>query len=44
MNTLGYQYESLKVIDSMQIPVCKFGRAHFHKSFKSEATYGKCPS
>jgi len=44
MNTLGYQYESLKVIDSMPIPVCKFGRAHFHKSFKPEASYGKCPS
>lgn len=44
MSTLGYQYESLKVIDSMPIPVCKFGRAHFYKSFKPEASYGKCPS
>ncbi len=44
MNTLGYQYESLKVVDSMPIPVCKFGRAHFHESFKPEASYGKCPS
>lgn len=28
----------------MPIPVCKFGRAHFHKYFKPEASYGKCPS
>lgn len=44
MNTLSYQYENIKVVDSILIPVCKFGRAHFHKSFKLEASYGKYPS
>lgn len=28
----------------MPIPVCAFGRAHFHKSFKPQAAYGKCVS
>ena len=33
------------IIDSFPLPVCKFGRAHFCSSFKSEgANYGKCPS
>ena len=34
---LGYQDESMRIIDSIPIPVCKFDRAHFHKSFK-----GRC--
>ena len=28
----------------MPIPVCEFGRAHFSKCFKGEASYGRCPS
>ena len=34
----------IRVIDSMPIPVCEFGRAHFSKCFKGEASYGRCPS
>ncbi|WP_066827715.1 IS982 family transposase, partial [Clostridium tepidiprofundi] len=41
---LDYQYRQFRIIDSMPIPVCKFGRAHFHKTFKPEAAFGKCPS
>ncbi len=41
---LGYPYESVRIIDSIPIPVCKFGRAHFHKSFKVDAAYGYCAS
>ena len=34
-----------RIIDSIPIPVCKFRRAHFHKTFKGfGATYGKCAS
>lgn len=34
-----------RIIDSIPIPVCKFGRARFHKTFRGYgATYGKCPS
>lgn len=35
---------NIRVIDSMPIPVCEFGRAHFSKCFKGEASYGRCPS
>ena len=31
---------NIRVIDSMPIPVCEFGRAHFSKCFKGEASYG----
>lgn len=31
---LNYKYEQYKTVDSMPIPVCKFGRAHFHKTFR----------
>ncbi len=41
---LDYTQEQYRIIDSMPIPVCKFGRAHFHKSFKPKAAYGKCVS
>lgn len=41
---LNYKYEQYRIIDSMPIPVCKFGRAHFHRTFRHEATYGKCTS
>ena len=33
------------IVDSFPLEVCKFGRAHFCRSFKSDgANYGKCPS
>ena len=33
------------IVDSLPLEVCKFGRAHFCRSFKSDgANYGKCPS
>jgi len=33
------------IIDSFPLPVCKFGRAHFHKTFNGYgANYGYCPS
>lgn len=41
---LGYQYESVRIVDSIPISVYKFGRAYFHKSFKVGATYGYCAS
>ncbi|ADL50472.1 IS982 family transposase [Clostridium cellulovorans] len=41
---LNYQYDRMRIADSMPIPVCKFGRAHFHKAFKPEAAYGRCAS
>lgn len=43
-NILGYQNKSVRIIDSIPIPVCKFGRAYFHKSFKVDAAYGYCAS
>jgi hypothetical protein len=33
-----YSYQSYRIVDSIPIPVCKFGRAHFHKTFRG---YGK---
>ena len=35
---------NIRVIDSMPIPVCEFGRSHFSKCFKGEASYGICAS
>ena len=35
---------NIRVIDSMPIPVCEFGRARFSKCFKGEASYGICAS
>lgn len=33
------------VIDSFPLPVCKFGRAHYCRSFRTDgANYGRCPS
>jgi hypothetical protein len=41
----GYSLEPYRVVDSIPIPVCKFGRAHFHKTFRGfGATYDKCVS
>lgn len=40
-----FLYCDLLVIDSLPVPVCKFGRAHFHKSFRGYgACYGRCAS
>ena len=37
--------QSYRIIDSIPIPVCKFGRAKFHKTFRGYgAAFGKCPS
>lgn len=42
---IGLADNSYRIIDSIPIPVCKFGRAHFHKTFRGYgATYGNCPS
>ena len=33
------------IVDSFPLEVCKFGRAHFCRSFRNDgANYGKCPS
>ena len=34
--------DSIRIIDSMPIPVCKFARAYFSKSFKDIVSYGYC--
>lgn len=39
----GYK-DPHRIIDSIPISVCKFGRAVFHKVFKGLATYGRSPS
>lgn len=36
--------DSIRIIDSMPIPVCKFARAYFSKCFKDIASYGYCAS
>lgn len=41
---LGIQYDNHRIVDSMPIYACKFGRAHFHKTFKGVAAYGRCAS
>mgnify|MGYP001218780365 FL=1 len=41
---LGYQAQPIRVIDSIPIPICKFDRAHFHRTFKVDAEYGYCAS
>ena len=34
-----------RIVDSFPLPVCKFGRARYTKSFRTDgASYGKCPS
>ena len=37
-------YDNIRVIDSMPIPVCEFRRDHFSKCFKGEVSYGRCSS
>ena len=39
-----FKDDDIRIIDSMPIPVCKFGRAYFSKLFKDIATYGYCAS
>jgi hypothetical protein len=34
--------DSLHIVDGMPLPVCKFARAHFSKTFKGQAAYGYC--
>ena len=35
----------IAVVDSAPLPVCKFGRARFHKTYKADgASYGRCVS
>jgi hypothetical protein len=41
----GLSEQLYRIMDSIPIPVCKFGRARFHKTFRGHgATYGRCPS
>jgi len=40
----GASTDLYRIVDSIPIPVCKFGRAVFHKAFKGLATYGRSPS
>lgn len=42
--SLAFTDDSIRIIDSMPIPVCKFARAYFSKSFKDIASYGYCAS
>ena len=44
ISILGYQAQPIRVIDSISLPICKFGRAHFHRTFKVDAEYGYCVS
>jgi Transposase DDE domain len=39
---LGGYADSLYLIDGLPMPVCKFVRAYFSKTFKGEAAYGYC--
>lgn len=39
-----FKDDDIRIIDSMPIPVCKFGRAYFSKSFKDISTYSYCAS
>lgn len=39
------QPTEIQIVDSLPLPVCKFGRAAFHKTFRGYgATYGRCAS
>ena len=43
-NYLGYNKSDIYIVDSMPIPVCGFGRAHFGKRFRDISSYGYCAS
>lgn len=36
--------DDIRIIDSMPIPVCKFVRSYFSKSFNDISSYGYCAS
>lgn len=42
--SLGYDHADVLIVDSMPIPVCGFGRAHFSKRFKEISSYSYCAS
>ena len=45
LSVFSLPYSRYFVIDSFPLPVCKFGRAHFCKTFRGYgADYGKCSS
>jgi uncharacterized protein YfbU (UPF0304 family) len=41
---LGFSDNPHRVVDSMPIPVCHFGRAKFYRSLREHASYGYCAS
>ena len=41
---LGYSQSDIFIVDSMPIPVCGFGRAHFGKRLRDISSYGYCAS
>ena len=41
---LGFSNEPYRIVGSMPIPVCHFGRARFYKSLKEHVSYGYCAS
>nr|WP_242954245.1 transposase [Clostridium puniceum] len=41
---IGLQCDCFRIVDSMPVYACKFGRARFHKTFTCYAAYGKCAS
>lgn len=41
-SALGSYADALHIIDGLPMPVCKFARAYFSKTFKGNATYGYC--
>ena len=45
LSECSMSYSQYFIIDSFPLKVCKFGRAHFCKTFRYDgADYGKCPS
>ena len=45
LSECSMSYSQYFIIDSFPLKVCKFGRAHFCKTFRWDgADYGKCPS
>lgn len=39
---LGAFNDLLHIVDGLPMPICKFARAHFSRTFKGQATYGYC--
>lgn len=42
--SLGAYADTLHIVDGLPMPVCKFARAYFSRTFKGDATYGYCAS